>query len=188
MTRLEPQLRHPGPIRDDYYEVEDILDSHRRRGVLQYFVKWKGYPLADASWVTSTDVSAPKLQRLFHQQHPTKVGGRSETYHKNLVNSVTCLPGGTMVEGAACWARQLAHVPEPNITVGSFAELINQSENATSVSEQGCDAADVSSVPEPNNTDRSLEELICGSGGAASALECFGAASASECGHYNASV
>ena len=53
-TRPKPQ------IIDDYeeYEVEAILDSRRvtkgkgkrAREVMEYFVKWHGYPLYDASW------------------------------------------------------------------------------------------------------------------------------------------
>jgi hypothetical protein len=35
---------------EEVYEVESIL-KHRRRGrALQYYVKWKGYPIAEASW------------------------------------------------------------------------------------------------------------------------------------------
>ena len=35
---------------EEVYEVETIL-NHRRRGRgYQYFVKWKGYPISDASW------------------------------------------------------------------------------------------------------------------------------------------
>ena len=36
--------------REEVYEVETIL-SHRRRGRgYQYFIKWRGYPISDASW------------------------------------------------------------------------------------------------------------------------------------------
>ena len=32
------------------YEVENIL-KHRKRGrTYQYYVKWKGYPISEASW------------------------------------------------------------------------------------------------------------------------------------------
>ena len=35
---------------EEVYEVETIL-SHRRRGRgYQYFIKWWGYPISDASW------------------------------------------------------------------------------------------------------------------------------------------
>ena len=35
---------------EEVYEVENIL-NHRKRGQgYQYYVKWKGYPISDASW------------------------------------------------------------------------------------------------------------------------------------------
>ena len=35
---------------EEVYEVESIL-NHRKRGHgYQYYVKWKGYPISDASW------------------------------------------------------------------------------------------------------------------------------------------
>ena len=35
---------------EEVYEVESIL-KHRRRGrAYQYYVKWRGYPISDASW------------------------------------------------------------------------------------------------------------------------------------------
>ena len=35
---------------EEVYEVENIL-RHRRRGRgHQYYVKWKGYPISEASW------------------------------------------------------------------------------------------------------------------------------------------
>jgi hypothetical protein len=35
---------------EEVYEVETIL-KHRKRGRgYQYFIKWRGYPITDASW------------------------------------------------------------------------------------------------------------------------------------------
>jgi len=35
---------------EEVYEVETIL-NHRKRGRgYQYYIKWKGYPISDASW------------------------------------------------------------------------------------------------------------------------------------------
>ncbi|XP_039213407.1 uncharacterized protein LOC120314410 [Crotalus tigris] len=41
----------PGPVIGEEYEVQEIIDSRMRRGQLQYLVKWKGYPLLEASWI-----------------------------------------------------------------------------------------------------------------------------------------
>jgi len=45
-------LEPPAELEDgeEVYKVETIL-NHRKRGRgYQYYVKWKGYPVSDASW------------------------------------------------------------------------------------------------------------------------------------------
>ena len=37
---------------DDVYEIEKVLKTRRRRGQIEHFVKWKGYPDKFNSWVT----------------------------------------------------------------------------------------------------------------------------------------
>lgn len=64
----------PGPVKDDHYKIDGILDSRVRHGGLQYLVKWKGYPLAEASWVAATDLNATKLLKRYHETNPQKPG------------------------------------------------------------------------------------------------------------------
>ena len=42
---------------DDVYKIEKILKSRRRRGVKEYFVKWKDYPTSFNSWVKDSDIT-----------------------------------------------------------------------------------------------------------------------------------
>ena len=42
---------------DDVYRVEKILRKRKRKGVVEYFVKWKGYPDKFNSWVPESNVS-----------------------------------------------------------------------------------------------------------------------------------
>ena len=56
---------------EEVYEVENIL-KHRRRGKgYQYYVKWKGYPIEEASWepeeVFSNDGDLLSLYKDRHQ-------------------------------------------------------------------------------------------------------------------------
>lgn len=55
MARDSPQC--PGPVRDEHYEIDKILDSKISRGRLKYLVQWKGYPYKEASWVPERDVN-----------------------------------------------------------------------------------------------------------------------------------
>ena len=42
---------------DDVYRVEKVLRKQKRKGVVEYFVKWKGYPDKFNSWVVESDIS-----------------------------------------------------------------------------------------------------------------------------------
>ena len=43
--------------KDNGYRVEKVLRKRKRKGVLEYFVKWKGYPDKFNSWVAESDIS-----------------------------------------------------------------------------------------------------------------------------------
>lgn len=66
----------PGPIGGNRYEIREILDSCIHRGHVQYFVRWKGYAISEASWVGEADVAAPRLLRRYHHKYPHKPGGK----------------------------------------------------------------------------------------------------------------
>ena len=41
---------------DDVYRVEKILRKRKRKGVVEYLVKWKGYADKFISWVSERDI------------------------------------------------------------------------------------------------------------------------------------
>ena len=52
-TRPPPDLLEEQEV----YEVETIV-KHRRRGKgYQYFIKWKGYPIKEATWEPEANIS-----------------------------------------------------------------------------------------------------------------------------------
>src|SRR5258708_6220731 len=54
------------------YEVEHLV-NHRRHGksrMLQYFVKWKGYPKSDNTWEPAQNIHAPELLKRYHRCYP----------------------------------------------------------------------------------------------------------------------
>src|SRR5258707_5878088 len=54
------------------YEVKHLI-NHRRHGgsrMLQYFVKWKGYPKSDNTWEPAQNIHAPDLLKKYHQRYP----------------------------------------------------------------------------------------------------------------------
>jgi Chromo (CHRromatin Organisation MOdifier) domain len=67
-----PNFTRPPPDLIDgeaEYEVEQI-HSHRTWGwckILQYLIKWKGYPESDNTWEDADQVHVPNLIKLYHQ-------------------------------------------------------------------------------------------------------------------------
>ena len=57
---------------EEEYEVEEVLDSRRRRRKLQYLVKWKGYPDSDNQWVNQDDMSADLAIQDFQKRTPNR--------------------------------------------------------------------------------------------------------------------
>lgn len=55
-TFYEPELQKIIK-NDDVYRVEKVLRKRKRRGVTEYFVKWKGYSDKFNSWVSEKDIS-----------------------------------------------------------------------------------------------------------------------------------
>jgi hypothetical protein len=59
----------------DEYEVEEILDSRSYRRHGQYLVKWKGYPLAEATWEPFENLeNSQDLVQAFHLANPQRPG------------------------------------------------------------------------------------------------------------------
>ena len=55
-TFYEPELQKIIK-EDDVYRVEKILRKRKRKGVVEYLVKWKGYADKFNSWVSERDIS-----------------------------------------------------------------------------------------------------------------------------------
>lgn len=55
---------------EEVYKVESIL-KHRRRGRnIQYYIKWKGYPIDEASWEPESAFSDDgDMLKIYKEQH-----------------------------------------------------------------------------------------------------------------------
>ena len=52
----------------DEYEVEDIIDHKDVGRTRYYYVKWKGYPYTDNSWVDEKDIYCPDLINKYNEE------------------------------------------------------------------------------------------------------------------------
>jgi len=79
-TSLAPHGLPPTPpalyVKDDqeYFEIEDTLDSKREERRLYYLIKWKGSPDSENSWEPLSNIPARGLVKEFHRRNPDKPG------------------------------------------------------------------------------------------------------------------
>jgi len=55
---------------EEEWEVEEILDSRRIRGQLQYLVKWRGF--ADPMWEPEENLTEVEAVDTYHERYPER--------------------------------------------------------------------------------------------------------------------
>jgi len=64
-----PPAPPPIIINDEQeYEVEEILDKRKYYGKTQYLIKWKGYPISEASWEPVENLNCDQLLKEFNKK------------------------------------------------------------------------------------------------------------------------
>ena len=60
-----------GAEEEDFYAIEKILDKKISRKKILYLVKWKGYPIAEATWEPRSQLleDVPELVKDFESSH-----------------------------------------------------------------------------------------------------------------------
>ncbi|WPA99211.1 uncharacterized protein RHO25_003827 [Cercospora beticola] len=75
------KYNRPGPVRNNEYLVEDVLDARYNSfvaGKWQYLVQWAGWPKNEASWLCRRDVDASWVEEYWRRQNASFVADRAE--------------------------------------------------------------------------------------------------------------
>ena len=55
---------------EEEWEVEEILESSRMKGQLQYLVKWRGF--ADPTWELEGNLAKVEEENIYHGRYPER--------------------------------------------------------------------------------------------------------------------
>ncbi len=92
----EPAVPPPPKIIEEplVYRVQDILDSQRWGGRLEYLIDWEGYGPEKRSWVDWDDVLDPSLLAEFHLNHLDRPAPRGNGRPRRRNRTSGAAPGG----------------------------------------------------------------------------------------------
>ena len=107
-----PNYSQPPPdlIHDEeQYKVEQIRNHqhHRQSRMLQYLIKWQGYPESDNTWEPADQVYALDLLQKYHKCQPSEsIKGKQKPLAKTTICTITSSKLPTI---ASQWPSLLPH-------------------------------------------------------------------------------
>ncbi len=81
-------MKNTRKTKQTYYSVEEILDKKEENGITKYKVKWKGFPLSDATWEPIENLTTVKqLIDQYEEKKKPQLGKKRKRDDTNEVKS-----------------------------------------------------------------------------------------------------
>jgi len=79
-------------LQEEFYNIEKILGRRKHNGIIQYKIKWEGYPISQCTWEPMKNLeTAKELVEEYDRTHPIgldKKPGKSEQKKKDKNNNL----------------------------------------------------------------------------------------------------
>ncbi|CAG8546658.1 5021_t:CDS:2, partial [Paraglomus occultum] len=67
---------------EDEYEVEAIVDHKKTKGIMKYYIKWKGYPSDENTWESADNLNCDDLVQAYWLQSKERNNKEKKKKHK----------------------------------------------------------------------------------------------------------
>jgi hypothetical protein len=64
----KPKKAKKNVIEEEEFIVEEILDKRKRKGIIEYLIKWEGYGEESNTWEVESNLNCPALLKKFEQR------------------------------------------------------------------------------------------------------------------------
>lgn len=90
------EMEEEEPLAEDEFVVEKILDKRMKGGVLEYFLKWQGFPDSDNTWEPADNLTCLELIEAFEaalkKKKETKPPNKKVEVSKKKVPTASVAP------------------------------------------------------------------------------------------------
>jgi chromobox protein 1 len=81
-------MKNSRKAKQNFYQVEDIVDKKEENNIVKYKVKWKGFPLSESTWEPVENLSSvQELISKFEEKKKPALGKKRKRDETDLIKS-----------------------------------------------------------------------------------------------------